>query len=204
LKGRYFASIFFHFEPAAKNNLTAPASAPWRGALESPSEVLSAEQSIEVSSPSENVLSPPQAADQLWNPTFPHEIGPEPESEPVGLWPPHQQPQQELSISPVCHLAARNGDLHTVSLLANVNIAALVKKDNNGWEPIHEAARAGHLDVVKFLVRHGADVNTISNFGRGFSPLRIAKMYLDPNHPLLKYFLSMGAVDREPDPEPDL
>ena len=29
----------------------------------------------------------------------------------------------------------------------------LKQKDNNGWNPLHEAVRGGHLDVVKFLLK---------------------------------------------------
>jgi hypothetical protein len=77
--------MFFHFEPGEQHNVTSPASAPWREALESPSEVLS-------------------------------------HIEPVGVLPPPQpdQPKQEFPVSPVCHVAARNDDLYTVSLFADV------------------------------------------------------------------------------------
>ena len=62
------------------------------------------------------------------------------------------------------------------------------------------ASRAGHVDVIKFLVDHGADINAISNFGHGFSPLRLAKIHLkDPDHPIFTYFHSMGAIERYPD-----
>lgn len=31
-------------------------------------------------------------------------------------------------------------------------------RDENGWQAIHEAARGGYTDIVKYLVELGADV----------------------------------------------
>jgi ankyrin repeat protein len=45
------------------------------------------------------------------------------------------------------------------------------KQDVNGWRPIHEAARSGEIEVLKFLVEHGADVNERTNEGAGGTPL---------------------------------
>ena len=51
--------------------------------------------------------------------------------------------QDDNTISSTCHVAARDGDIDTVILFANAHSLAIVEKDHNGWEPIHEAARAG-------------------------------------------------------------
>ena len=38
-------------------------------------------------------------------------------------------------------------------------------------QPLHEAVRAGHLDVVEYLVQHGADVHARTGFSdEGESP----------------------------------
>ncbi len=35
-----------------------------------------------------------------------------------------------------------------------------------GWSPLKYAASAGHLDIVDFLVTHGANVNVKENDGK--------------------------------------
>ena len=49
-------------------------------------------------------------------------------------------------------------------------------EDENGWQSIHEAARGGHLQVVRMLIEeeHDADMNAVTNNGEGSSPLHIA------------------------------
>ena len=41
-----------------------------------------------------------------------------------------------------------------------------------GWTPLIYAARYGHLDIVEFLVTHGADVNVKGGrWGKFLNPL---------------------------------
>eukprot|EP00281_Chroomonas_sp_CCMP1168_P032002 CAMPEP_0206247654 /NCGR_PEP_ID=MMETSP0047_2-20121206/19934_1 /ASSEMBLY_ACC=CAM_ASM_000192 /TAXON_ID=195065 /ORGANISM="Chroomonas mesostigmatica_cf, Strain CCMP1168" /LENGTH=774 /DNA_ID=CAMNT_0053673211 /DNA_START=32 /DNA_END=2356 /DNA_ORIENTATION=- len=70
-----------------------------------------------------------------------------------------------------------------------------LQKDVNDWAPIHEAARGGHLDVVKVLVKHGAPVHERTNGGQGWSPLGLAKNHLPGDHPVIQYFEELGAPD---------
>ncbi|MGO9568404.1 MAG: ankyrin repeat domain-containing protein [Desulfomonilaceae bacterium] len=46
-------------------------------------------------------------------------------------------------------------------------------KDNHGWTALMEAAKTGHLDVVKLLLDEGADVNAKDNYG--WTALKIAE-----------------------------
>jgi hypothetical protein len=57
------------------------------------------------------------------------------------------------------------------------------------------AARGGHLDAVKLLLEHGADVSQRTNHGTGWTAAALAKMSLDSEHPLVKYFREIGAVE---------
>ncbi|XP_006662645.1 ankyrin repeat domain-containing protein 29 [Oryza brachyantha] len=56
------------------------------------------------------------------------------------------------------HKAARSGDLAAVESLCEANPLALSSRDRLSRTPLHLAAWAGHVDVVKCLCKHKADV----------------------------------------------
>jgi hypothetical protein len=97
---------------------------------------------------------------------------------------------------PEGHIAAAVGDLNT---LRTLDKRKLKHKDRNGWEPIHEASRAGHKHVLEYLVQNGADVNVRTHGGTGPTPLNLAKEFLGKNHPVTEYLESLGAVDVGPE-----
>jgi prolyl 4-hydroxylase len=101
---------------------------------------------------------------------------------------------------PKGHSAAALGDVDSLQRLAREDKNAMHTKDVNGWQPIHEAARAGNLKVVKLLVeKHGADVNSVTNFGEGSSVYNIAAQSFSPDHPVAIYLKSMGAKNIGPE-----
>lgn len=100
---------------------------------------------------------------------------------------------------PEGHLAAGYGDVEALKALAVENKRALHAKDENGWQPLHEAVRGGHLDAVKLLVKHGADVNSLTNHGDGVSPYNIALNSLSEDHPVAQYLLKLGAINVGPE-----
>ena len=55
------------------------------------------------------------------------------------------------------HTAASSGDLDALIALAKKNPESVKHRDNNGWTPLHEAVRGGHVDVAKFLLKSGLD-----------------------------------------------
>ena len=55
------------------------------------------------------------------------------------------------------HTAGRMGDMTALTAIGTKDINLLKVYDNNGWTPLHEAARNGHLEAVKFLIDHGLD-----------------------------------------------
>lgn len=90
------------------------------------------------------------------------------------------------------HLAAARGDLDTVTTLLaahhEVNDA-----DMNNWFPIHEAARGGHLDVMKTLVDNGADIGARTL--KGGTPLWWARHVHGDNNSVVSFLESIGAPD---------
>ena len=95
-------------------------------------------------------------------------------------------------------MAAQSGDVDTLSAEVAKKKDLLTAKDNNGWQPIHEGARGGHLDVVKFLVENGVDVNAKTH-ETGGTALWWAKQNLDNEHPVITFLESMGALEIGPD-----
>lgn len=72
--------------------------------------------------------------------------------------------------------------------------------DENGWMPLHEAARAGHLEVVQTLLEHGANIDARTGARQdGGSVLYWAKTFLGPEHAVVAYLENLGALDVEPE-----
>lgn len=83
-------------------------------------------------------------------------------------------------------MAAFDGDLATVKMLVLDKKAAVNK---TGWAPIHYAATNGHLQIVQFLMAHGAMINALSPSET--TPLMMA--IGSGNDELIKYLLDNGA-----------
>ena len=96
------------------------------------------------------------------------------------------------------HTAASSGDMDALIAIAGKNIALLKKKDNNGWNSLHEAVRGGHLEVVKFLIEKGLDKDERTHTGDGGSPLWWAKKTHGVKHPVVQYLESLGAKEIPP------
>jgi len=97
------------------------------------------------------------------------------------------------------HAAASRGDVAALEEVAAENKGALHARDQNGWRPLHEAVRGGHVDAVRLLVEHDADINAVTDGENGVSPYNIALMRLPPNHPVTEFLESLGALNIGPD-----
>lgn len=62
---------------------------------------------------------------------------------------------------------------------------------------MHEGARLGHVEVVKFLLENGADVN--AQTGKGGSVLWWARTELGSDHPVLDLLEAHGGEEIEPE-----
>jgi prolyl 4-hydroxylase len=101
--------------------------------------------------------------------------------------------------TPEGHYYAQQGDVEALRALKKNNPNALLKKDRNGWTPLHEAVRGGHGEAVKFLISAGADKNQRTSHGYGASPLALAIETLTENHPVSRYLMGIGAENIGPD-----
>lgn len=117
----------------------------------------------------------------------------------------YEKNKRDLSIAPPplhVNQAAALGNLSALKsyLIENKNDpSCLDKGDINGWRPIHEAARAGQTDVVKWLVEQGVDMNARTNDGKGATPLWWAEETLGPKHETTKILRKSGADKISPE-----
>lgn len=61
-----------------------------------------------------------------------------------------------------------------------------------------DSARGGHVEALKLLVKHGADVNA-KTFGDGGTALYLAKQAHGDEHPVIDFLESIGALEAGPE-----
>jgi prolyl 4-hydroxylase len=94
--------------------------------------------------------------------------------------------------------AAANGNLEALKIMAEADRANLFKRDQNGWRPIHEAARSGHVHVLEYLLKEGARINERTNDGEGGNPLWWAEKNAEKNREAIKLLKKYGGVSLQP------
>lgn len=76
---------------------------------------------------------------------------------------------QPVIINTSLHQAASNGNLDEVRRLLQLNPAGPFganTKDDDGWTPLHHAARYGYDEIIIELINNNADVNIKNDIGR--------------------------------------
>jgi prolyl 4-hydroxylase len=169
LKGRYYANIFIHFEPTGRP-LHAEGN-DWESSLD-------------------DFLPPYILPNSPWVKEWSRR-------NPSGWKQPSPSAAHVDSLTG--HSAAAQNNLEVLTQLAAENHRALTAKDRNGWSPIHESVRGGHLEALDFLVNNGADVNERTHHGTGVTPLNIALHTHDEDHPVTRYLKDMGALNIGPE-----
>jgi prolyl 4-hydroxylase len=89
--------------------------------------------------------------------------------------------------------AAAYGDLAYLQDIAEKDPTLLFQKDENLWQPIHEAARSGNLATLEYLVAQGADINARTYYNQ--TVLDVALYFMkDETHPLIQKLRELGAA----------
>ena len=85
--------------------------------------------------------------------------------------------------------AAKNGHLDVIKCLHS-HQASLTKQSNNGWYPIHSAAKWGHDNVIEYLLDNGVYIETPEEKDKR-TPLYVACQYGQLN--TAAFLISKGA-----------
>jgi Derlin-2/3 len=109
------------------------------------------------------------------------------------------------------HIAAKLGNLPHLRQLAEAATSSggeqrlrllLTASDRNGWQPLHEACRSGHREIVRYLVveqGHYVDVHATTNSGR--TPLSLSQEYRGNDHPVSQLLRQVIASENEAESE---
>lgn len=96
------------------------------------------------------------------------------------------------------HTYAQEGNVRGLEAEIKKNESVVHARDANGWTPLHESVRGGHLEAVKLLVEHGADVNSKTD-ANGATALWWAKQEHGEDSPVYDYLSSIGASMEGPE-----
>ena len=87
------------------------------------------------------------------------------------------------------HDLAREGDLLSAEIVFDVG-GAIDLPNDEGRRPLHEAAFFGHIDMVRFLIEHGADIHApIHPFGHTALYLAVQQSHYE----IVQFLIKSGA-----------
>lgn len=191
LKGRFLANIFIHFEPTGhslRHNMGLDEEHDVDQAYRDSFKRLQAGHEHDNQDlPTYIIENSPEAS--VWKATHPNGS---------------QRTKKKKKIasfstgSTGAHLAAQAGDLKSLKKHVDSDKKIVNKQDINGWTPLHEATRGGHLDVVKYLIENGADPN-VTTGADGGTALWWAKQTHKDDHPIIEFLESIGALESGPE-----
>jgi len=190
LKGRYYANVFIHFEPTG-HSIRHNAKISGGSGPDQYKEAVSKRQGgheNDMDGLPSYILEGTEEANK-WRRTHPS-----------GQASKRTQNIPVTTGSTNAHTAAQQGNVHKLKSIIDKEEHLVKKPDANGWQPLHEGARAGHVEVVKLLVEKGADVNALTGDGDyGETALYWARKTLEDDHPMISFLESLGALEIGPD-----
>jgi prolyl 4-hydroxylase len=87
---------------------------------------------------------------------------------------------------------SQKGDIVAMRYLAWLNPSSLRVADEQGWQPIHAAAKYGQLDILQFLMQEQGISSETPTFAAE-TPLVIAQENLPEGHPVIDYLSKVAA-----------
>lgn len=94
------------------------------------------------------------------------------------------------------HKAASRTDIAELEEYVNLHEEVVNTRDVNGWIPLHEAVRRNSVEIVRFLLERGSEVNLrTGNDKMGGTPLFLAQDVFGEVHPIVDQY---NAIRIEP------
>ena len=187
LKGRFYANIFIHFEPTGhslRHNAHEAAERAARGRMDN-HDVGGHEQEMGGLPP---YIQPGTIEAERWFKQHPDQAKRNRASN-----------KTRTAGATPAHVAAQEGDADTLGKVIGKLEHLLNSKDANGWTPLHEGARGGHVDVVKLLIEKGANINERTMEGKGETPLYWSIAENGEDHPVSQMLMELGGLNIGPD-----
>jgi ankyrin repeat protein len=103
-------------------------------------------------------------------------------------YPVHLRATVKSGKSPL-HTAAISGDVAALRTLLDDECTQIDVRDDEGWTPLHDAARHGHLEIIRLLL--DASVDIMARSTKGTTPLHKAGQGGQPE--VVKVLLEAGA-----------
>lgn len=201
LKGKYVANLFVHFEPeghSARHNAKLgdrkdpdkqyrEDAANGIGGHEIDNHINKKEDDFNEGLPIYMLPNSPEVANYIVR---------NPNSEAARL----AKLKHENSGATEAHMFAASGELKKLTSLIEQKTHLVSAADENGWTPLHEGVRSGNVEVVRYLLSKGADINHRTGpTKQGYSVLAVAHQIHGADHPMSKFVEAAGGVFVEPE-----
>jgi len=203
LRGRYYANVFIHFEPLghglkneqthAKVDLSILYQQAWEKQQSKCSQDNDDDCKLQIDLNMEEVKIPPyilpgSEEGKRWLQAHSYATLTKNTNERV----------KKVTDKLDANFAASAGDLELLKRIVKADPKSLHRVDKNGWSPLTEAARSGHIDVIQWLLQRGANINQRTHKGNGGSPLWWAKKFRGSKHKIVAYMEEHGALEIPP------
>ena len=164
MRGRFFANIFVHFEPLGSPRKPHD---DFSSPIVYDSDAL---ESLDAGLPP--YLIPGSPWEKEWR---------------------HSHPEGWKLLNNDMAAGATKNDLRLVDNLYIKDPKSIHAVDENGWSPLHEAVRAGSVDVVRYLYEREVDINLKTGHGRGESALDLARQHHGEDSEIFRFLFGIGA-----------